>query len=223
MIKGIFEVHIITTPEFQTDLFGYIADIKSRRGVYSNLIRPRPTCAHAKYGDYPVQPMLTFCLMGTTEKVRGIVDKVVEDMKENQIPIIRVKIEAAAHNRGVPEKCIDPDDYFEMHFKVPIKSRDEWNKLVRLTVPFGCHLFYNPYNKTLDPVLTIRRYSSLEELESDFEALQSVLVSPENNFLLGSIEKEYSVLDTDVGLDKNWLYRETPSNFIREVTSEMLF
>ena len=47
MITGLFEVHLITTPDCQTKLFGYVTNIKDKR-----LIRPRPTCSNSLYGDY---------------------------------------------------------------------------------------------------------------------------------------------------------------------------
>ena len=48
-MKGIFEVHLITKPEYQTKLFGHITNLLNDK----KLIRPRPTCANALYGDYP--------------------------------------------------------------------------------------------------------------------------------------------------------------------------
>ena len=216
MITGIFEVHLITKPEYQPALFGYITNLKENK----NLIRPRPTCAHALYGDYPIQPMLTFMINGSSEMVTSVVKEIETDMQNKNIPIIRTKIESMAHNKGVIDKCYN-DHYFEFHFKVKINSTKEWNKLVELIVPYGGHLFYNPYSKTLDPIMTIRSYDSLTELENIYSLLVKIL--EDNNFYIIELEQEYSVYDSNVDLDKNWLFKDSPSNFIKELDSKMVF
>ena len=215
MMKGMFEVHLITTPENQTKLFGYITNLNNKY-----MINPRPTCANALYGDYPVQPMLTFWLNDNIEEVKKIVDNTVLDMNDQGICIIRTKIESMAHNKGVPEKCKD-SNYFEFHFKVEISNTNEWNDIANLIIPFGGHLFYNPYNKTLNPIITIRRYTSLNDLETIYSKIKSLL--ERHNYKLTAPEKEYSVYDSNVNLDKNWLFDDKPTNFITKINNKMLF
>lgn len=214
-MEGTFEVHIITTADKQTELFAFITDLNN-----TNITRPRPTCAVAKYGDYPVQPMLTFWCHGTLDKVNNIADEIIIDMINQNIPIIRTKIEAMAHNKGVPDVCTG-EHYFEFHFKVAITSTKDWNDIVHLITPFGAHLFYNPYNKTMTPVVTIRRYTSLTDLEKVYQEVKHLL--EDKQFTLTPTEKEYSVYDSDVNLDKNWLFEDTPQNFICDVRQAMLF
>jgi hypothetical protein len=141
-------------------------------------------------------------------------------MEKNNIPIIRTKIEAMAHNEGVPNICTD-NHYFEFHFKVMIKNTTEWNRLVELLTPFGAHLFYNPYNKSLTPIVTIRRYTSLTDLDNVYETVKSLL--EENEFVSEDPEKEYSVYDSNVYLDQNWLFVDKPTNFIITVDKQMVF
>ena len=218
---SIFEVHLITYPEYQTELFGYITNLDFDLN-HNMLIRPRPTCATALYGDYPVQPMLTFCITGDTYDVMDYVSKIKVDIESTGIPIIRTKVKAMANNdiSNKNELCKD-GHYYESHFKVNIASTNDWNKLVILCLPFGAHLFYNPYNKTMTPIVTIRRYTTLNDLEVDLNKLRDTVES--NGFQVHSVEKEYSVFDSDVGLDKNWLYKDEPSNFITDIVSNMLF
>src|SRR3972149_10238336 len=104
-MKGTFEVHLITTPENQTKLFGYITNLINN-DTDNHLIRPRPTCAYSLYGNYPIQPMLTFFIHGTIEKITQIANDIKSDMEHNNIPVIRIKIEAMAHNIGVPNDCV---------------------------------------------------------------------------------------------------------------------
>lgn len=212
-MKGLFEVHLITPPECQTQLFGYITNLND-----DNLVRPRPTCATALYGDYPVQPMLTFWTNGTSDNVTFLVEKIRSDMEKCGIPVTRTKIEAMAHNDGVPEICQD-NHYFEFHFKVEIDSTEQWNEVAAIIVPYGGHLFYNPYSKTLNPIVTIRRYTSLADLENVFNAVKTLL----EGYVLTNPEKEYSFYDSNVDLDKNWLFKENQTNFITEISPDMLF
>lgn len=213
-MKGIFEVHLITEPQYQTQLFGYITNLNDDK-----LIRPRPTCAYALYGNYPNQPMLTFFISDTIDEVVKKVKLIETDMKQ-YMPVIRTKIEAMAHNDGVPDYC-DDDHYFEFHFKITIKNTTDWNNLVNLLLPFGSHLFYNPYNKSLTPVVTIRRYTSLTDLEQVYSKVIKMLDI--NNFKYDSLEKEYSVYDSNVYLDENWLFQGKPDQFITTMNNKMLF
>jgi hypothetical protein len=214
-MQGTFEVHLITNPNCQTKLFGYIVNLRN-----TNLIRPRPTCAYALCGDYPIQPMLTFWINGQINDVKNIVMDIEYDMIKHDIPIIRTKIESLAHNKGVPNIC-DNNNYFEFHFKSEIVSTKEWNEIVKLITPFGGHLFYNPYNKTLNPIVTIRRYTSLDDLEITYDIVKTLLEN--NNYKLSPPEKEYSVYDSNMNLDKNWLFKNEQTNFITEVDTKMLF
>lgn len=213
-MKGLFEVHLITTPEYQTQLFGFITNLNDTR-----LIRPRPTCAYALYGNYPNQPMLTFWVNGCIEDVNKTVQEVESNMKII-MPIIRTKIEAMAHNSGVPVICTE-DHYFEYHFKIPITNTSDWNRLVHLLTPYGAHLFYNPYNKTLTPVVTIRRYTSLEDLDTVYQHV--IKMVEDNHFTHTELEKEYSVFDSNVYLDEKWLFNDKVYRFITTVDDKMLF
>lgn len=206
-----YEVHLITTIQYQTQLFGYIANLNDSR-----LIRPRPTCAHTLYGDYPIQPMLTFWIHGEYNNILNIVTFIENDMNNKGIPVLRTKIEALAHHATMAES-----HYYEFHFKVKNINTSSWNELVHLITPFGAHLFYNPYSKTLDPIGTIRSYDSLQQLQDIFNDLLALLT--EHGFTITEIEKEYSMLDTNVALDKNWLFHTEPHQFITTVTDQMLF
>jgi hypothetical protein len=216
-MKGLFEVHLITTPEYQSQLFGFITNLNDTR-----IIRPRPTCAYALYGDYPNQPMLTFWVNGFVDEVTNIVNDIKTDITEI-MPIIRTKIEAMAHNEGVPLPCTvcTEDHYFEYHFKVPITSTSEWNALVNIITPYGAHLFYNPYNKNLTPIVTIRRYTSLDALDIVYHDVIKLL--EDNHFTHTELEKEYSVYDSNVNLDKNWLFSGKRDQFITTIDDKMVF
>ena len=215
MISGTFEIHIITDLAHQTELFGYITNLKD-----AQMINVRPTCAHAKYGSQPIQPMLTYWMKGTDQEVMAHAELIRTQMVDNKIPVFRVKVEAMISNEGVPTVA-DIDHYFEYHFKIPITSTDDWNKIVKLVTKFGVHLFYNPYNKTLQPIATLRRFDSQINLKNTYEQVKAVL--EDNGFELHSLEREYSVYDSCVDYDQRWLHGDSPSSFIVEVSDQMLF
>lgn len=216
-MKGLFEVHLITTPEHQSQLFGFITNLIDSND--KSLIRPRPTCAYALYGNYPNQPMFTFWVNGHIDEVNKVVYDI-EARMAKMMPVLRTKIEAMAHNEGVPNVCSD-DHYFEYHFKVPVKNTTEWNLLVEIITPYGAHLFYNPYNKNLTPIVTLRRYTSLDDLDHEYKYMIKDLEY--NQFVYHELEKEYSVYDSNVELDQNWLFTEEKDQFIKEVSDNMLF
>lgn len=221
MIRGTFEVHLITKPALEPELFGYVTDLLHSQSPH--VIRPRPTCARSLYGDHPVQPMLTFFTTGTVDGVTKLVQEIEHDMEKHGLPVLRTKIEAMVHNEGVPPSLPDAEgtNYYEFHFKVDITGIADWNRLVKIITPYGAHLFFNPYSKTLTPIVTIRRYTSLEDLEGTYADLHYLIT--EAGFTVSDPEREYSVYDSNVDLDRNWLFRESPSNFITEVTPQMLF
>lgn len=215
-IYGVFEVCIITKPEFQMELFGFIADLNDKE-----LIHPRPMCAYSLYGDHPNQPMLTFMINGRFTEVQDKVEKIVKDMINSGVAVMRIKIKSMAYNIGVPLVCSD-NHYFEYYFKVTnVSTTQMWNKIVELITRFGAHLFHNPYNKNLIPIVTIRRYTSLSDLQATYLKVKELL--EEYNYSCEDPEKEYSVIDNNISLDKGWIYKDEPDSFITKVQPQMIF
>jgi len=113
-------------------------------------------------------------------------------------------------------------NYFEFHFKVPVTCNAEWDAVRDLCLPFGAHLFFNSYSKGfgyMQPVVTLRRYDvDYKTAEADCQDLIKAVVAkgfeePEK------VHHEFSVLDTDVHYDENWLFTGDPRNFIRELVA----
>ena len=219
-ITGLFELHLIIepTPYSEAKLFSFCIDKKDNGG----LINLRATCAQTFYGKHPRQPMLTSMFRGTEEEAVTMARSLETEMTTEGMVVTRVKVEAMASNAGVPNSTtqnVPSCRYFEFHFKVHISSSAEWNRLNQACVPHGAHLFFNPYSQTgrMQPVVTLRRYvSSFEEALSSLDQLISSTTtagfpSPDG------VEREYSILDTNVGLDEGWLFRERPDNFITVV------
>ena len=212
-ITGLFELHLIieTTPFSEATLFSFCVDKRNDK----RLILVRPTCAQTFYGKYPRQPMLTAMFNGNEEEAVAMARSLAVEMCSAGMTVTRVKVEAMASNIGVPTQDASCR-YFEFHFKVPIASSTEWKRLNDACVPHGAHLFFNPYSQTgrMQPVVTLRRYvSSLEEALKSLEQL-IVSITQKGFPAPDGIEREYSVLDSNVYLDEGWLFKGQPDNFI---------
>jgi hypothetical protein len=156
MISGVFEVHLIVQPCDQAQLFSFSLDKKNDQ----QCINPRPTCAQTFYGKYPNQPMLTFWFRGTEFEAIEYAQKTQTEMTQEGMDVLRLKVEAMAHNEGVPTTAEETKNrYFEFHFKVPIANSKEWERLKLICLKHGAHLFFNPYSQTgrMQPVVTLRR------------------------------------------------------------------
>jgi len=213
--KGIYEVHLIIQPDDQTKLFAFCMDKDIVEKKYINL---KPTCALSFHGNYPNQPMLTFWVHGTSAIAVSEAITVALLMEAKSIPVMRLKVEAMATAEEISQLPARVSaNYFEFHFKIAIKTKEEWDKLRVTCLPFGVPLFFNPYSKSnghMQPVITLRRYDvDFKTADNDNNELIKAIVkagfaTPEK------IQKEYSIVDTNVYYDEGWLFQTHPKNFI---------
>lgn len=218
--RGIFELHLIieATPTSEAQLFAFCQD---KRGT-SKLINLRATCAQTFSGKFPRQPMVTLMYLGTQEEALTTISSLAEEMTAQKMNVIRLKVEAMTSNLDVPQVSPTSEQtanlpYFEFHFKIPTSSSEDWEKVRSVCLPHGAHLFFNPYSQTgrFQPVVTLRRY--VEDVTKANIHLESLLqdITTAGWARPESIEREYSVLDTNVYLDEDWLFSGSPQNFIR--------
>lgn len=215
--NSIFETHIIVAPSDQGLLFAF-----AKHFNHTGVINPRATCAQTFYGLHPVQPMLTYWYSGQQEDAVHLANKTAADMNAFGMNVARVKVEASISGSVVPAEATGCH-YFEFHFKVNVPTNEDWNRLAEICATHGAHLFYNPYSKTgtMVPVVTLRRYDTakrqaLVDVETLVQSLD--LVGFE---IIGGMEREYSVVDSNVHLDKGWLFEDDPKNFITGVPTKI--
>jgi hypothetical protein len=209
MIQGTFEIHIIVRPEDQFHLFAFCKD----KG--DALIRLRPTCAVTSYGKHLIQPMITGWFKGDEHEAIKQASSISQQMIEYGMHPLRIKVEAMAHSEGIPDSDFG-DHYFEFHFKIQIKGSSDWLSLAKDCATHGAHLFFNPYSQTgqFVPVITLRVYDE-PCVEGEQRLDRLILYLNEKQYKIeGGIEREYSVLDTNVMLDDGWLFDTNPRNFI---------
>lgn len=204
MFTGDFEIHL-TGSEWEADRFAAFATDHGVKFSHIQLDR----------GATPLQPMVTVAGSGTLADLRSLAERWRTDLRDAGLAVLRVKIEAAPWNDGVPhtDADADADRYFEHHVKVLLPSGDprvlsaltgvvaghdaRVSRNARRTRDGGleerfvtqrCHGVGQPTARTrLDGLLTALR-------DSDHEVLE--------------VEEEYVVSDDALDLDRGWFQRE---------------
>ncbi len=123
-------------------------------------------------------------------------------------PVIRVKLEALALDRGVPvddAAAARAAGYFEFHAKVRIANDAELAPIAALCARHGAHLSRN--DRTRDARGVAERFITLRahgvgrvRAEAGFDALLAELTLP-----VISTKREYTVFDGRAELDAGWL------------------
>lgn len=221
-ITGTFEIHCTIDPASQTRLLVLIESLKSNPD-YSWMIRPRMTQVSELYGAHPIQPMFACFMHGTEPHALDRLKRLGDLFRSKDINCLRLKLEASASNVGVPEQTTT-DDYFEFHFDIPMCQTQiarDWNKLVKILIPFGCHLSHNMNKDQITPIATIRHYGSLDEIHKKYTEIETML--SRFGYRCIKLQREYSVYDDNVGLDQGWLFDQDPKVPITDLSDEMLF
>lgn len=201
MYAGEFELHL-TGSEWQVD---ELAAFAREHGVkYSHIELHR--------GDVPSQPMLTIGAKGTVDEVRAVAEGWRKRLLAAELFVVRVKIEAAPWNEGVPQEDdeADPSLYFEHHVKLRLGEWREWcSSLFEAIKPHEAHLSRNA-RRTRDDgteerfvtqrcfgvgrVMAKRRLDELLHDLREFEVLE--------------VEEEYVVDDDALHIDNGWIHGE---------------
>lgn len=206
-IVGLFEIHIIVSPEDELHLFRFIKSLPP-----SDKLNCRATKALTFYGKYPNQPMITYWLSSNSADAIKNAFETKEKMEEFGLSVKRVKVEALMNSKGVPETPLS-NNYFEFHFKIKVKDVEEWNHLAEICAPHGAHLFFNPYKKDqMVPIVTLREYESKTKALGRLTRLIDDLNKNKMNVCADNVHKEHSVLDTNTQMDEGWLFDYKPES-----------
>ncbi|OHV33423.1 hypothetical protein BCD49_27195 [Pseudofrankia sp. EUN1h] len=166
-------------------------------------------------GATPSQPMLTVFGSGTSVEVQGLATRWRARLEAAGLRVLRLKIEAAPWNDGVPEfdAQASADLYFEHHIKVRLPSGDQRvvgalastvrghgarpSRNARRVVAQGCE----------DRFVTQRcrgvgRRTAVGRLDALLAAVR------DGGFEVRDVCTEYVVFDDAAHLDAGWLERE---------------
>ncbi|MFB6721097.1 nucleotidyl transferase AbiEii/AbiGii toxin family protein [Kribbella sp. NPDC056345] len=193
-ISGDFEIHLTFQASDPAN-----ADVAVQHGLkYSEIVLER--------GRVPVQPMVTVAAQGTFAQVEQLSREWADRFYRRPV---RVKIEAAPWNAGVPVEDTEAvrGRYFEHHVKLLLPN-DSLDLLAALLAPHHAHLSRNARRRRTDGkherFVTQRchqvgRNTSKPQLEALVTTLR------EAGYDILEIEEEYVVLDTHEDLDTGWL------------------
>jgi hypothetical protein len=200
-MSGDFEIHL-TAWDHDRDRLAAFAEEHGLGYVYIELDR----------GVSVFQPMLTLTRSGPLGEIRALAEGWARRMRDVSLHPVRVKIEAAPWNTGVPLTDADANQgrYFEHHVKLRLPT-DALALLLQITdlvEPHGARLSRNARRRDADGahqrfvnqrchgagVLTAKR--RLDDLVAVLRAAGHEIVS---------VEQEYVVDDTNLELDRGWL------------------
>jgi hypothetical protein len=200
MFSGDFEVHLTGAAQ-EADA---LAAFASRRGAkFTHIL--------LNHGDTPSQPMLTVRGSGTLADLHRLADGWRADLAAKGLRVLRVKIEAAPWNEGVPESDLDASDelYFEHHVKVLLPSDDTHavDQLRWAIVENGANVSRNARRRRgrhEERFVTQRcRGVGRATARTRLDALLAVL--RDGGYEVVEVEEEYVVHDDALHVDNGWL------------------
>ena len=161
--------------------------------------------------------MTSSYIMGNRDTAITEARRLVKLLQGDGWTVKRVKIEALASNKGVPEtdeehralKAKGEGIYFEFHLKCKCKDESDKLRLTAVGAKYGAHTSRSAFKKNFEDgsflnFLTLREYDMgrVNALKK-FEALRADL--KEAQFEVLDFEREYAVFDDNIGLDSGWL------------------
>ncbi|MEU3641866.1 nucleotidyl transferase AbiEii/AbiGii toxin family protein [Lentzea sp. NPDC034063] len=198
MFAGEFELHL-TGSEWQVEELAAFA--RTHQLKFSHI--------ELHNGTVWSQPMLTIGAKGTIDEVRAVAEGWRARMLESELYVLRVKIEAAPWNEGVPQHDdeADPALYFEHHVKLRLAGV-LWDVIEKVE-PHEAHLSRNARRTrddgTEERFVTQRCFGvgratakrKLEALLNDLEEFEVL-----------EVEEEYVVADDALHIDNGWIHGE---------------
>jgi hypothetical protein len=201
---GDFEVHVTVRPPDLAALERFRAWCQQHDCKCIRIVLAR--------GDHVEQPMATWRRGVTTlPAVLAHARDRIGELERASIPVVRLKIEAAPDNDGVPQNDTaeqDAANYFEHHVKLlrdPAASREA---LLQACMEFGARLSRNAWHENpqglQERFVTVRHYC-IGRVAAE-ERLQRLLAAlTELGEKVIEVESEYVVFDSNVQLDAGWL------------------
>jgi len=216
LYHGLFETHITvhlpSGPEHETKLqeFNYTCKETHCKPIFIQL----------EEGKHPEQLMTSSYCSGDFDSILTKAFELANHLAKKGFDITRLKVEAMFSNEGVPISdddavTLSPHNYFEFHIKLelPLQMEDPRTHLLKtICQTHNFHLSQNafktqPNQNTQHRFMTTRLYKigrelAYTKLKDCTNALQS------EGFTVLSKQREYSIFDTNVRLDKGWLQKD---------------
>ncbi len=202
---GPFEAHITVSARSEEDLrrFRAFCDAASVKCIFIELGR----------GAEPFQPMTASYHHGTLRQAREEVQAMARALAAEGFDVTRLKLEALGKNRDIPEDDAtaraQPANYFEFHVKALLPSGDTGVDALRARCEkHGAHLSRNARKTREDGAserfVTLRVYGlGRANADARFSALLEDLAG--TGLTLTQRLREWTVYDSNHGLDRGWL------------------
>jgi hypothetical protein len=200
MFSGDFEVHLTGSAE-EADA---LAAFASRRGAkFTHILLSR--------GETPSQPMLTVQGSGTLEDLHRLAEGWRADLAAEGLGLLRVKIEAAPWNEGVPASDLEASDelYFEHHVKVllPSDDRDKVDRLRWTIAENGANVSRNARRRRgrHEERFVTQRCRGVGRATARIRLDALLAVLRDSGYEVLEVEEEYVVHDDALHVDRGWL------------------
>ncbi|RMI45988.1 hypothetical protein EBO15_08565 [Actinomadura harenae] len=203
-MTGDFEIHLtVAEPDAQR-----AREAAAARGLKLTLIE-------LARGRTPVQPMLSLRRSGARDEVLAAAGRAAADLRGDGLRVVRVKVEAAPWNDGVPRTDAEGDalgSYFEHHVKLLLTPDADLAALADAATAHGAHVSRNARRVRPDGrperFVTQRCHrvgapaaaARLDALVTDLRAAGHTIVE---------VEREYVVHDDTPSLDDGWITEES--------------
>lgn len=165
-------------------------------------------------GTHPEQPMVTWRRCDTKLPIVVTEAKhLIAQLNCAAIPVVRLKVEAAPENAGVPQTDVeaavhDANNYFEHHVKLLRGVTTDRESLVQVCLTHGAHLSRNARRNAAEGLE--ERFATLRchgvgwgTAQKRLQQMLAALAALGEQVL--EIESEYAVYDSNHELDADWL------------------
>lgn len=199
---GVFEAHVTvrTTDPAELERFATLVGALGAKPIFIALPE----------GATSFQPMTGSYHHGELPEVQAEVFELARRLTAARFDVTRVKIEATGSNRDVPrtdEEARSRDGYFEVHLKVSLPAGADVDALRAVVSPHEGRLSRNARRidgEVVTRFVTLRIYEhGLDEARRRHLALHHALVDA--GYVVSHALLEYTVYDSDVGLDAGWV------------------
>ncbi len=160
------------------------------------------------------QPMLTRRGRGDFADELGIANHLAQTLTAEDFAVVRIKIEAAPWNQGVPQSDVEADlhpahRYFEHHIKLLLESDRDISPLRELVQLQSAHLSRNALQTRNDGFgqrfvtqrcIGVGRSTAKKQLQILVDSIESLGYHPID------IESEFVVYDSNLALDRGWIH-----------------
>ncbi|RFU40518.1 hypothetical protein DZF91_16725 [Actinomadura logoneensis] len=202
-MKGDFEIHLTVAASDASRA----REAAAARGLKLTLIE-------LARGRTPTQPMLSLRRSGTGDTVLAEAARTARDLRGDGLRVVRVKVEAAPWNDGVPRTDAEGDalgSYFEHHVKLLLAPESDpaaLAALAALAVPHGAHVSRNVRRVRPDGrperFVTQRCHRvGAPTAGARLDALVGALRAAGHE--IAEVEREYVVHDDTPSLDDGWI------------------